>query len=168
MPGVVKFQLKGVAELERALKELRPRVARSASGRALRAMAKPIVKRRQSSGEALGVSITTGEVCPRSLLGSLDASVRATAGRRSSVERLVSPLPGRKGLSGGLMESMMAAVEPASGESRVYTSLTPLTSGARQPATARPRPMVCSHHPVFSCNPRVTNALYLMRPPESH
>jgi hypothetical protein len=37
-------------------------------------------------------------VRPRSLLGSLDASVRATAGRRSSVERLVSPLPGRKGL----------------------------------------------------------------------
>ena len=43
----------------------------------------------------------------------------ATAGRRSSVERLVSPLPGRKGLSRGLMESMMAAVEPASGESRL-------------------------------------------------
>jgi hypothetical protein len=34
-----------------------------------------------SDGEALGVSITTGEMRPRSLLlGSLDASVRATAG----------------------------------------------------------------------------------------
>jgi hypothetical protein len=29
-----------------------------------------------SDGEALGVSITTGEVRPRSLVGSLDASVR--------------------------------------------------------------------------------------------
>jgi hypothetical protein len=36
----------------------------------------------------------------------------------SSVERLVSPCPGRKELSRGLMESMMAAAEPASGESR--------------------------------------------------
>ena len=35
-------------------------------------------------------------------LGSLDASVRAIAGRRSRVERLVAPLPGRKGLSRGL------------------------------------------------------------------
>ena len=43
----------------------------------------------------------------------------APAGRRSSVERLVSPLPGRKGLSRGLMVSMMAAVEPGSGESRL-------------------------------------------------
>jgi hypothetical protein len=47
------------------------------------------------------------------------AGSRAQTGRRSSVERLVSPLPGRKGLSRRRMESMMTAVEPASGESRL-------------------------------------------------
>jgi HK97 gp10 family phage protein len=45
MPGTVKFTLTGVAELDRALKELGPRVATNVSGRALRAMAKPIVQR---------------------------------------------------------------------------------------------------------------------------
>ena len=35
------------------------------------------------------------------------------------MERLVSPIPGRKGLSKGLMERMMAAMEPVSWESRL-------------------------------------------------
>jgi hypothetical protein len=43
--GKVTFELKGVAELERAMKEFGPRFANNVSGRALRAMAKPIVQR---------------------------------------------------------------------------------------------------------------------------
>ena len=45
MVGTVKFELKGVAELERAMKEFGPRFTNNVSGRALRAMAKPIVRR---------------------------------------------------------------------------------------------------------------------------
>lgn len=45
MPGNVKFTISGAAELERALRTLGPRVAGNVSGRALRAMAKPIVQR---------------------------------------------------------------------------------------------------------------------------
>jgi HK97 gp10 family phage protein len=45
VPGVVKFELRGVAELDRAMKEFGLRFTNNVSGRALRAMAKPIVKR---------------------------------------------------------------------------------------------------------------------------
>lgn len=45
MPGIVKFELKGAAELDRAMKEFGPRFTNNVSGRALRAMAKPIVRR---------------------------------------------------------------------------------------------------------------------------
>lgn len=45
MPGNAKFTISGTAELEKALKTLGPRVATNISGRALRAMAKPIVQR---------------------------------------------------------------------------------------------------------------------------
>ena len=43
MPGAVKFEIKGAAELERAMKEHGPRFANNQSGKALRAAAKPIV-----------------------------------------------------------------------------------------------------------------------------
>jgi hypothetical protein len=41
----VKFELKGAAELERAMKEFGPQFTNNVSRRALRAMAKPIVQR---------------------------------------------------------------------------------------------------------------------------
>ena len=68
----------------------------------------------------LSVSASPHERCARDRsLGSSMPRSAATTGRRSSVERLVSPLPGRKRLSRGLMVTMMAAVEPVSGESRL-------------------------------------------------
>jgi HK97 gp10 family phage protein len=61
--GTVKFELRGVAELERAMKEFGPRFTKNVSGRALRAMAKPIVKRAKElvpvETGALRKSITT-------------------------------------------------------------------------------------------------------------
>jgi hypothetical protein len=45
MPGTVRFKIEGVAELERAMREFGPRFTNNVSGRALRAMAKPIVQR---------------------------------------------------------------------------------------------------------------------------
>lgn len=45
MPGTLKFTITGAVDLERGLKELGPRIATNVSGRALRAMAKPIVQR---------------------------------------------------------------------------------------------------------------------------
>ena len=70
-------------------------------------------------GEAPGASITTGEVRPRSLVGSLDASVRGYRGaeKQRGAPRITSSGP--RGLSRGLMESMMAGVEPVSGGSRL-------------------------------------------------
>jgi Bacteriophage HK97-gp10, putative tail-component len=45
MPGKLTVKIEGVAELERAMKEFGPRFTNNVSGRALRAMAKPIVQR---------------------------------------------------------------------------------------------------------------------------
>lgn len=63
MPGKVIFKLEGVAELERAMKEFGPRFVNNTSGRALRAMAKPVVQRARElvpvGSGALKKSITT-------------------------------------------------------------------------------------------------------------
>jgi hypothetical protein len=49
MPGAVKFEIKGAAELERAMKEYGPRFTNNVSGRALRASAKPIVQQARAT-----------------------------------------------------------------------------------------------------------------------
>jgi hypothetical protein len=68
----------------------------------------------QEGGEkAVGVALEIARWEPRCL------GPRLPRGGGSSVERLVSPLPGCKSLSRGLTESMMAAAEPVSGESRL-------------------------------------------------
>lgn len=66
MPGIVKFKLEGAAELDKALRTLGPRVATNISGRALRAMAKPIVQRARQL-----VPVRTGRL-RKSIMAKLD------------------------------------------------------------------------------------------------
>jgi hypothetical protein len=59
MAGNVKCRTDGVAELERAMREFGPRFTNNVSGRASRAMAKPIVQRARELVSLLKKSITT-------------------------------------------------------------------------------------------------------------
>jgi HK97 gp10 family phage protein len=86
MPGTVKFKLEGVAELERAMKEFGPRFTNNVSGRALRAMAKPIVRRARElvpvDTGLLKKSITTKSHRVRNGQRTIDVGFRNPTSRR--------------------------------------------------------------------------------------